>query len=79
MVKNATPKAAAPKNTFSIGTNITATVDGNKLILVMDMDTRIGPSASGKTTIIATSSGNAEIPGSGGVKLGLNLYVPVSK
>ena len=31
---------------------------------------------TGKTIIVATSSGNVEIPGVPGMKLGLNLYVP---
>ena len=46
-------------------------------ILTIKIDTSkdIGPSASGKTTLIASSSGNAKIDiGDREVFLGLNLY-----
>jgi len=59
---------------FAIGTNITGTVDGDTLTLVIDMSKRLGPSASGKTTIVATTSGNQPVPGTP-VVLGLNAYV----
>jgi hypothetical protein len=34
-----------------------------------------GPSASGKTIIIATTEGNVSIPGSEEKKIGLNIYM----
>ena len=51
-------------------------------ILTIQIDTskEIGPSASGKTTLIASSGGNAsinigsEVAGDRMVKIGLNLY-----
>ena len=74
-IKTAAKPTPAETGT-KLGTNIVATVSGTKLTLVIDTETRIGPSASGKTIIVATSSGNVEIPGVPGMKLGLNLYVP---
>ena len=35
-----------------------------------------GPSSSGKTTVVATTSGNVGIPGFPGLKVGLNAYGP---
>ena len=50
----------------------------NDGILTIEIDTNkeLGPSASGKTTLIASSGGNASIDVGNGraVKIGLNLY-----
>lgn len=56
--------------------NIQLTRDGSKLVITIDLATDLGPSASGKTTLIATTGGNVDVPGSGatGIKLGLNVY-----
>lgn len=59
---------------FGIGSNIIGKVDGDTLTLTIDLSKRLGPSASGKTTIVATTSGNQAIPGTP-VVLGLNAYV----
>ena len=56
--------------------NVTYTVEGNKLVITVDISQRQGPSASGKTTIIATTAGNATLPGAAGIKFGLNVYTP---
>ncbi|WP_461369436.1 hypothetical protein [Candidatus Darwinibacter acetoxidans] len=58
---------------FSAG-NIKAEVKGQTLHLEIDLSKRLGPSASGKTVIVATTSGNKQIEGSD-VILGLNAYV----
>ena len=55
--------------------NIKATLNGNTLCLEIDLSKRLGPSASGKTVIVATTSGNQPIPGTDGVVLGLNAYI----
>lgn len=47
-------------------------VRGTELIIRVDLNSNLGPSKSGKTTMIATSSGNVEV--APGVKLGLNVY-----
>jgi hypothetical protein len=46
------------------------------LHFVVDPSREIGPSASGKTTLVASSGGNASITLENGtvLKLGLNLY-----
>ena len=52
----------------------THTVEGDKLTIVVDLNSNLGPSKSGKSTSIATTSGNISI--GDGVKLGLNVYKP---
>lgn len=59
----------------TIGQNIAAKVEGNILTLTIDLSKRLGPSASGKTIVVATSSGNQKIEGGNGVILGINAYV----
>lgn len=58
----------------SLGTNISAVVEGDILTLKIDLSKRNGKSASGKTTIVATSSGNQMVPGTP-VIIGVNAYV----
>ena len=50
------------------------TVDENILTIKVDLSKEFGPSASGKTIIIATTSGNVDIPGAEDKKIGLNIY-----
>lgn len=57
-------------------TNVLCSIKGEKLTIEVDLSTDIGPSKSGKTTLIASSEGNYTIPGTNGVKLGLNVYRP---
>lgn len=52
--------------------NVVASLDGDILTVKIDLGKRLGPSKSGKTTTIATTSGNQVVLG--GVKLGLNCY-----
>ena len=54
--------------------NVEMTVEGNTLILKVDLSKEFGPSASGKTIIIASSEGNQSVPDRDGVKIGLNVY-----
>ena len=44
------------------------------MTITVDLNVRVGPSASGKTMIISTSAGNQAIEGSGGAVIGLNVY-----
>jgi hypothetical protein len=50
--------------------------DEQFLTITVDISKELGPSASGKTTLIASSGGNTPITLNDGreVKLGLNLY-----
>jgi len=53
--------------------NAQVKVDGEKLTIEVDLSKDFGPSNSGKTIIIATSSGNKPIDGTDAV-IGLNIY-----
>ncbi len=46
----------------------------NTLVIEVDLTKDFGPSASGKTVIIASSEGNAPVPGHPEMKLGLNVF-----
>lgn len=56
--------------------NMDMKVTGNKLTITVDLSKSSGTSASGKNTIIASSKGNQQIPGTD-AKIGLNIYKPV--
>lgn len=56
--------------------NIEAEVKGQILTLKVDLSKPGKRSSSGKSTLIATSGGNIEVPG-GGAKFGLNVYRPL--
>lgn len=58
----------------NIGENIESSLDGDILTLRIDLSKRLRQSASGKTTIVATTGGNQMVPGSV-VVAGINLYV----
>ena len=53
------------------GEGFVARVEGNKLIIEVDLTAKGTPSASGKNLVIATTRGNINI---GGVTVGLNVY-----
>jgi len=53
--------------------NADVKVEGNKLTITVDLSKNQGPSNSGKTIIIATSSGNKPIEGTDAI-MGLNIY-----
>ena len=54
--------------------NVEMSVDGNTLIIKVDLSKEFGPSSSGKTIIIASTEGNQSVPEKDGVKVGLNVY-----
>ncbi|HEX4993470.1 MAG TPA: hypothetical protein VFX87_00815 [Methylomirabilota bacterium] len=53
--------------------NVEMTVAGNILTIKVDLTKEFGPSASGKTIIIASTEGNITIP-EREEKVGLNVY-----
>lgn len=55
--------------------NIEFAIEKNRLTLQIDLNHILGPSASGKTLLVASTGGNVAI-GPQGMKLGLNLYKP---
>lgn len=57
---------------MDIGTNMEVFLEGNKLTIIVDLSKRYGTSKSGKSEIIATSSGNKRIKDE--VWIGLNVY-----
>ena len=54
--------------------NVEMKLDGNILTIKVDVTKEFGPSASGKTIIIATTEGNISIPDKDEIKIGLNVY-----
>ena len=53
--------------------NVELTVQGTMLTIKVDLSKEFGPSASGKTIIIASTEGNVTIPDRV-EKIGLNVY-----
>jgi hypothetical protein len=53
--------------------NVDMTVEGTMLTIKVDLTKEFGPSASGKTIIIASTEGNVTIPDRQ-EKVGLNVY-----
>ena len=54
--------------------NVEMKVDGHILTLTVDLSKSFGPSASGKTTIIASTEGNKPVEDHEEIKVGLNVY-----
>jgi hypothetical protein len=53
--------------------NVEMSVNGNILTIKVDLTKEFGPSASGKTIIIASTEGNVAV-GDRPEKVGLNVY-----
>jgi RNA 3'-terminal phosphate cyclase len=58
---------------FSAGQGVTVSVKDNVCTISFSLNGDFGPSSSGKTNIVATTSGNVEIPGTG-IKVGVNCF-----
>ena len=54
--------------------NVKTTIKGKILTIEVDLSERHGKSASGKTTVIATTQGNIMVDSNTGAVLGLNVY-----
>ena|SRR3989338_10317491 len=54
--------------------NIDMQVQGDILTIKVDLKKEFGPSASGKTTIIASTEGNITVPEHESIKIGINVY-----
>ena len=54
--------------------NVEMKLDGDILTIKVDLTKEFGPSASGKTIIIASTEGNISIPEKEEIKIGLNVY-----
>jgi hypothetical protein len=53
--------------------NVNMKVDGDILVITVDLSKDFGPSNSGKSLVIATTEGNQSVPDSD-AKIGLNIY-----
>lgn len=58
----------------NVGQNVEIEVRGDILTIRIDISKRLGRSGSGKSTIVATTSGNVSVPGHEEIKLGVNCY-----
>ena len=54
--------------------NVELKIEHGKLVVTVDLAKELGPSASGKSVIIATTAGNMDVPGAPDVNIGLNVY-----
>ena len=54
--------------------NIEMSVQGQELIIKVDLSQSFGRSSSGKSVIIASTEGNQSVPGNEEIKIGLNIY-----
>jgi hypothetical protein len=53
--------------------NVEMNVNGDILTITVDLSKEFGPSASGKTIILASTEGNVTVP-ERETKIGLNVY-----
>ena len=56
--------------------NVDWTIDGDILTIRVDLSQSFGPSASGKTIIVASTEGNVAVAPERAEKVGLNVYRP---
>jgi hypothetical protein len=54
--------------------NVVMRREGTKLVIEIDLAQDQGPSASGKTHIIASTRGNAPVPETGDTFIGINCF-----
>jgi hypothetical protein len=54
--------------------NVTLSTTGDILTITVNLKERHGKSASGKTTVVASTLGNRPIPGHENIQLGINVY-----
>lgn len=59
--------------------NVEMNVEGDKLIIVVDLKQEFGLSSSGKSITVASTEGNISVPGHEEIKIGLNIYKPRPK
>ena len=56
--------------------NIQMEIQGETLVIRVDLRQSYGLSSSGKSVLIASTGGNVAVPGREEVKIGLNVYRP---
>jgi hypothetical protein len=68
------PGKFSRKDEMSDMKNIDMNVEGEMLIIKIDLSKDLGPSSSGKTILIATTEGNIDVQQGRPEKIGLNIY-----
>jgi len=58
------------------GLNVDMKVQGDKLLITVDLSKSYGLSSSGKSQVVVTTSGNITVPGREEIKIGLDIYRP---
>lgn len=59
---------------MELGSNVVVDIKGDILTITVDLSRRLGRSASGKTTKIASTNGNQSLGHKSLAVLGLNVY-----
>lgn len=54
--------------------NVDMAIEGNTLVIRVDLTKEFGESKSGKSITIASTEGNVSVPGHEDIKIGLNIY-----
>jgi phosphoribosylcarboxyaminoimidazole (NCAIR) mutase len=54
--------------------NVKTEVKGNTLTITVDLSKRCNASKSGKSVIVATTGGNARLPGHEALRIGVNVF-----
>ncbi len=54
--------------------NIEMILNGDKLVITVDLSKEFGESKSGKSFTIASTEGNVSVPEHDDIKIGLNVY-----
>jgi len=49
-------------------------VEGDRLVITVDLSKEFGASKSGKSITIASTDGNVSVPGREEVRIGVNVY-----
>ena len=57
----------------AFGKGVQAEVNGKKLTILVDLDGNYGPSSTGKTTVVATTSGFVKVPGHENISFSINV------
>ena len=58
-----------------LGNNMKGWIQGKKLTVTVDLSKSLGPSKSGKTTLVATTSGNTKVAVNGEIfQVGINVF-----
>ncbi|MBN1195762.1 MAG: hypothetical protein JXA08_10585 [Methanomicrobiaceae archaeon] len=54
--------------------NVEMKMNGDTLVITVDISKDFGPSKSGKSITIASTEGNISLPDHDDIKIGLNIY-----